>query len=131
MEDKELIMMLEIGEGKMAFQNAGNDLEIWDLLPVLGRPRLGGRVVDLRTCSPNIWKTSENTTFPGREKGLGTPQITTRPMHEPLRPSQDCLLRTLSVVTAKRGDDPAPYSDGTGHPGPYCCLRPCRVPEGT
>lgn len=73
MEDKELIMMLEIGEGKMAFQNAGNDLEIWDLLPVLGRPRLGGRVVDLRTCSPNIWKTSENTTFPGKREGVGDP----------------------------------------------------------
>lgn len=72
MEDKELIMMLEIGEGKMAFQNAGNDLEIWDLLPVLGRPRLGGRVMDLKNLFPKHLENFREYGFPwGERRGWG------------------------------------------------------------
>ncbi|XP_048954418.1 uncharacterized protein LOC112666555 [Canis lupus dingo] len=62
---------------------------------------------------------------------LGTPQTTAPPAHEPGRPSHDCPLTTLPVVTApsgRRGRAQGP--DRT--PGSQLPAQPARgAPEGT
>ena len=58
---------------------------------------------------------------------LGTPQTTAPPAHEPQRPSHDCLLTTLPVVTARSGETRS--RAGTGQGAQVPAVRPARTPR--